>query len=405
MFYESETIDKKFLCPSCNLRFNVPKILPCGETICETCVEKCVSKSKSLLGVNSNSYYNTEMISAVNITSIECPLCNDVHEIPKNGFPTQKLLMELLNLEPKKVFRGVLFEKFDKTLNNLNQDINTLNEYMEEADLKIQNHCQFLREDVDIFTESLIDDLHKLRLNLFNEIDSYEKNCAANLNNEKKEVSKLLTESIEKYNKFQVELKKPEIEKTQLKIMIDEVRKLREQLKKAQTDCEMWVQVGRLICFKPSETNLKQSNIGEIKYDGRVCEDMTKPIVIEDDNDSGNEICEAREANVARNHEPNVLDNDDDAVRYLEQRNVMQILRTGQRQTNNNRQNNNNNNRQQNHHHQQINNNNRRQNNRNNNNNHRNNRTAHNDEDLWSDVEDEPVVTNTRVNNNNRTGK
>jgi hypothetical protein len=37
MFYEAKEIDNQLLCKQCEGRLDIPKILPCGETICSFC--------------------------------------------------------------------------------------------------------------------------------------------------------------------------------------------------------------------------------------------------------------------------------------------------------------------------------------------------------------------------------
>ena len=65
MFYETEEIDKFLVCLYCKKHLVVPKILPCGSTICDQCEEEL--------------WYEYDIL-------IECPLCKDNHERPFKAF-------------------------------------------------------------------------------------------------------------------------------------------------------------------------------------------------------------------------------------------------------------------------------------------------------------------------------
>ena len=74
MFYEAKKIDNQLQCKQCEGRLDVPKILPCGETICSFC--------ETSIQVNENNTF-------------DCLICKDKHEMPKNGFLISKALSEL----------------------------------------------------------------------------------------------------------------------------------------------------------------------------------------------------------------------------------------------------------------------------------------------------------------------
>ena len=100
MFYEANSVNRILICLNCLQRFNIPKLLPCGESICERCLSKLTTAS------NRN---------------ILCPYCKIYHESNSmydgdGGFPTEKLLFEILNLKPVKVYRGDMFAKTESVL-------------------------------------------------------------------------------------------------------------------------------------------------------------------------------------------------------------------------------------------------------------------------------------------------
>jgi hypothetical protein len=71
-------------CPICEEIYDDPKILPCGETICMKCIPKMIEK------------YNL-----TNVSHLKCLFCKKIHEIPKSGFPSNKIVVNLINESPR----------------------------------------------------------------------------------------------------------------------------------------------------------------------------------------------------------------------------------------------------------------------------------------------------------------
>ena len=81
-------INKMLECPICFEQFRQPKALPCQHTFClEPCLKDLVNSEK---------------------TSIECPICRKIHDLPNGGvdkFPNNFTILELLE-ESRKIFHG-----------------------------------------------------------------------------------------------------------------------------------------------------------------------------------------------------------------------------------------------------------------------------------------------------------
>ena len=71
-------------CSICEEIYEDPKILPCGETICQKCIPKMIEK------------YNL-----TNVSHLKCSFCKKIHEIPKSGFPSNKIVVSLINESPR----------------------------------------------------------------------------------------------------------------------------------------------------------------------------------------------------------------------------------------------------------------------------------------------------------------
>ena len=61
MFYELNQIESNLECPHCKNRLQSPKCLPCGESICEFCIQ---------------SYLNSHD------KQFNCPVCKLMHPMP-----------------------------------------------------------------------------------------------------------------------------------------------------------------------------------------------------------------------------------------------------------------------------------------------------------------------------------
>ena len=84
MFYETSQIDKSLECPICNIKFEVPKLLSCGESVCEHCIQ-------DLLKSNGGNEFM-------------CPVCGEMHDMPRNRqFTDNRFLMKILKEQPNKM--------------------------------------------------------------------------------------------------------------------------------------------------------------------------------------------------------------------------------------------------------------------------------------------------------------
>ena len=105
MFYEEEQIRNVLNCDKCSKRLDEPKVLPCGATVCSSC------------------------IAALKIANFkfDCTMCNKVHIYPADGFPTSKTIQYLLNFKPNEIPRTESVKTLQTTLNEI--------QHKEKADL------------------------------------------------------------------------------------------------------------------------------------------------------------------------------------------------------------------------------------------------------------------------------
>jgi hypothetical protein len=225
MFFQQKEIDTILNCLNCHERFDKPKLLPCGESICETCLKNILQNN------NSNK--------------LKCPFCNNIHEIPEDGeFPTQKLLVEILNMKPTKIFRGNLYEITDKLLDDNELLIQNFFKDLNNHEKKIRTHCQYLRHEIG-----------QEKTCLLQEVELYEQKCLNSLENksiQKDHVLSLYTNSVQKLSLWKDELNRPVIEDTCLKFIYESAKQLEHVLLNSKSFFDSLLFLGQLLVYLPS---------------------------------------------------------------------------------------------------------------------------------------------------------
>ena len=161
MYFEKSEIETKLICTNCQIRFDEPKVLPCGECICKSCLAKLKNNDSRI---------------------IKCPICKREHDIPSDGeFPTHRILADLLKLKPVKVYRGDLLEKLDAKLKSIKNKIDKFFKYLSinSQENQIREHCNSLHRDIENCHSS--NECDDLKDQLLNEVHLYEAKCIENL--------------------------------------------------------------------------------------------------------------------------------------------------------------------------------------------------------------------------------
>jgi hypothetical protein len=160
MYFDQSEIKNELKCPKCDEQYDFPRMLPCGETICETCCKK--------IKIKYDEFY--------------CPLCKDNHDMPKNGsFPLNKIILNLLNKIPKKIYPGELTEKYDLKLKELKYKTNEFEMIENNAADKVDGYYSDLKNEIQLATELAIEQLNNE--NMIQQIEFLKKECNENLNN------------------------------------------------------------------------------------------------------------------------------------------------------------------------------------------------------------------------------
>ena len=78
MFYEEAKINDILKCPHCKKTMVDPRMLVCGESMCNLCIMQLLNKAK---------------------TGLNCKICNEFHGVPKSGFVKSLRLAKLVEIE------------------------------------------------------------------------------------------------------------------------------------------------------------------------------------------------------------------------------------------------------------------------------------------------------------------
>jgi len=153
MFFEEAALVNELNCIKCKQRLDEPRILPCGETICDYCF--------ITIEVKNNKF--------------KCFLCNEDHLMPEKGFPINKRLLRILDLKSKEVYRSKEVKQLKENLNVIQEDINKLSFAIDNGIDRIKELCLDLKNKVQLKTEEAIEQLNEHNKEMIKEIEEFEK--------------------------------------------------------------------------------------------------------------------------------------------------------------------------------------------------------------------------------------
>ena len=160
MFYQQSTINNLKTCAVCVQTFSDPRMIPCGHTFCNHCIETLKNKE--------------------NESKLTCLRCQKEHTcINKTDFPVNMLVCELIEEKPNEVIHSKYMAEFKKSLNLLTDRIESLQSNLDNGALAIHEHCSKLRRDVQLNTELHIEKIKDNNEKLIKEINDYEKECVS----------------------------------------------------------------------------------------------------------------------------------------------------------------------------------------------------------------------------------
>jgi len=253
--YDSIKLPNNILkCDQCKEPFNAydqPRFLPCGETICSTCVVKIEKEA-------TNSKF-------------KCGICMKDHFIPEEGFPINKKISDLITADPIEISRGKEYEKLQKSLNELQSIIQLLCYGCEDGTDLIAEYCNEQIRLIQLSTENKIEQMNKLSDELIAFVREYERTCIELYSNKNKTVKEYLNKTINEANTF---LNEKQVYLQQLKTDDDEIKVFNSTCEKLQTDLSRKVVKlkslifnNRLIKFISNTKDINKHELGYFDYE------------------------------------------------------------------------------------------------------------------------------------------
>ena len=247
MFFKENLISDELRCPYCKKNLEDPRILECGESVCNICLISSLNKEK---------------------TGLTCEVCNEFHEMPKNGFIKIKALSNLTKIKPSEVSRTPLAAEFKSQLNKIREKSNILEQDFKMGKQKIKEYCDFVKCDIETLIESWHRFIDKCHSEFDEAINKYEKECVNNyehLSCDSCGFESLVNESNSFFEKWHEYLKSFVIDDSVLFEGTQRAKEIIMQLDKKSKDFHRKAFNGQLIKFEGTK-NMQSNLIGRIHY-------------------------------------------------------------------------------------------------------------------------------------------
>ena len=249
MFYEESLINKLLICHVCECQLEDPRVLPCGKSICNKCVD--------FLTPNESKKH------------IKCQNCQETHDIPSNGFPKNRELAELVGIKPDEVSRGKIATEFKRICKLMSEKTKNLQLNLEIGETQIRERCDDVRNRVQQAIEEAHMKLDEFHGELMQEIDLHEKKCVSSFKLLRREkADELLSESYDFQVKSSEILKQFVIDDLKLDASMKEATLLLTTLESAAEAFEREVYQDGVISFAKNYAFSKEV-VGQIKFKNR----------------------------------------------------------------------------------------------------------------------------------------
>jgi hypothetical protein len=251
MFYQEDKVNNALKCSKCRQRLDEPKMLPCGEIVCSTCV--------SSIQVNNSMF--------------RCLICDKMHMMPDDGLPVNKNLSTLISMQPSDVYRGMPAETLKELLLNMPKQILSLKFSINNGTDKIKEFCNGLKSEVHLTTEEAIQQLHEHRSKFFDEIDEFQKITIATYQPNKKQKAEF-NDTVKELESFHAEwnqyLKNVKVNDLGIMSAIKQANKLREKADQTQNNLNDFIFNGSYLKFYKNLNKLDKTVLGSLEMESFV---------------------------------------------------------------------------------------------------------------------------------------
>jgi hypothetical protein len=238
MFFTQDQINDDITCQRCKHLFVDPRCLPCGDCLCFSCIE----------------------------SDDKCFFCEQVHSVPKDGFPISKTIVNLLKKKP--MFKFTLFDEFKNKLDEFKSSLDSFNSKIEMSSETLKDHCDFVRNVVEVKTESLIQKIEKNKELLLKQIDNYETECQMRMKNEKQNIDSNYQKYSNFINEYNNYINNEQVDKTNISKVKTNLLEKRLLLLRTINDFNYIIFNGQKIKFIEYENDsINEYNIGRFTFE------------------------------------------------------------------------------------------------------------------------------------------
>ena len=162
-FFEEKEVKRLLECPGCQETINEMKLMPCGRSVCDLCLDKQLHRLS-------------------NGDEIDCLACEEKHKVPENGFASNELHKAFRSIQPTEVSRS----EEDKEMRPLIEEIRTIGreikEFVSKPNDQIVYKCDEVQLEFDIAAEKAHRRIDDERTQLMAEIETYKEERQKHVN-------------------------------------------------------------------------------------------------------------------------------------------------------------------------------------------------------------------------------
>jgi hypothetical protein len=247
MFYEEKEINELTTCPYCKNKYDDPRALPCGLSMCFSCIQ----------------------ILTENL-SLSC-VCKQSHKIPIDGFFKNTVAAKLTEKRANDVYRSEKVEELKQNLKRMKQQTDSFNKDMNVGRNKIIEYFNDVKNEVQLKTEKVIEAIKQHSFDILKQIDDYQNECLMNYDRSNSTCVKQqcgeLKKSEEFYAKWSDYLSKFSISENDISIANQESSRLINSLDHEHYEYKCKLFGDNLMKFKESESKIDSWLIGGVIYE------------------------------------------------------------------------------------------------------------------------------------------
>jgi hypothetical protein len=247
MFYQATELDNLLICKICDRKLDDPRILPCGESFCNKCINDLADRDNNV---------------------IECQNCQTQHAILDGGFPINNVVNKIVQLKSNEVFRNLLVKDFSQASNLIKIKCERVELDLRIGETIIYEFCDNVKREAQLAILEAHVKLDTIHEEFFEEIKNYETECQLQFKQiqlNKSQIEILIEESKVFYCESVDLLKKFNFDESEFKVRLAQANILLENLELVQDKLYSDMFQGILLKFEKTLKEAKSDSIGILK--------------------------------------------------------------------------------------------------------------------------------------------